>query len=176
MTPTHKLIASELERSKEPFVSKYRKDAMGTGSAWLKDVPVWVAVETFSLGTLSKAITYRNDGGHVYAATCSTLGVGKPFLASQLRSFTFLRNKCAHSSRLWNSFTRDQPRVPDSAKNRAERLLGAPYEPNSVLATIVALDNFLFRTGMRVGFLEECLDLTAGNPLFRRGIADPQNS
>ena len=53
-------------------MSKYRKDAMGTGSAWLKDVPVWVAVETFSLGTLSKAITYRNDGGHVYACLLYT--------------------------------------------------------------------------------------------------------
>ena len=42
---------------------------------------------------------------------------------------------------------------PVSAKSRAERILGAPYEPNSLLATIVALDNFLFRTGMRVGFL-----------------------
>lgn len=174
--PTHKLIASELQRSKEPYISKYRKDAAGRGPAWLRDVPVWVAVETFSLGTLSKAITYRNDAGAVYGETCSTLGVGKPFLASQLRSFTFVRNKCAHSSRLWNCFVLDQPKVPTSAKNRAERTLGEPYEPNSVMATIVALDNFLFRTGMRVGFLDEYLELAAGKPAFRRGISDPQNS
>lgn len=174
--PTRQLIASELERSKEPFLGKYRRDADGDGSGWLNDVPVWAAVEAFSLGTLSKAITFRNDGGAVYGRACSILGVGKPYLASQLRSFTFVRNKCAHSARLWNSFVLDQPSVPAGVKSRAERIVDERYGSNSVLAVIVALDNFLFRTRLRKGFLDDYLELTASNPSFSRGIAHPRNS
>lgn len=94
---TNELIISELRRSKEPYLAKYRRDASDEGREWIYDVPVWAAVEALSLGTLSKAISFRNDGNAVYSRTCSILGTKKQFLTSQLRSFTFVRNKCAHS-------------------------------------------------------------------------------
>ena len=176
MTPTHHLIISELKRSKEPYLHKYRKDSGSDTERWIYDVPIWVAVEALSFGTLSKAISFRNDDNQVYAKTCSILGVKKQYLTRQLRSFTFVRNKCAHSARLWNSFVLDQPSVSNATKRRAEGVLGQNYGENSLLAVIVALDNFLFLTNSWVGFLDEYMELVERNPAFHQGIANPHHS
>ncbi|WP_296972427.1 Abi family protein, partial [uncultured Corynebacterium sp.] len=138
--------------------------------------PIWVAVEALSFGTLSKAISFRNDHNQVYAKTCSILGVKKQYLARQLRSFTFVRNKCAHSARLWNSFVLDQPSVSSATKRRAEKVLGQNYGENSLLAVIVALDNFLFLTNSWDGFLDEYIELVKRTPAFHQGIANPHHS
>ena len=90
---TNELILSELHRSREPYIAKFRKGCTDVNQLWTDDVPVWAAVETLSLGTLSKAISFRNDGNAVYQGTCKALGVGQPYLSPQLRSFTFIRNK-----------------------------------------------------------------------------------
>lgn len=176
ITPTNELIASELRRSKEPYLVKYRRDSSRKDREWIYDVPVWVAVEAISLGTLSKAISLRNDGNAVYSTTCSILGVRKQFLASQLRSFTFVRNKCAHSSRLWNCFILDQPAVAEGVRRRAERVIGSHYDDNSILSVIVALDNFLYRAGVWEGFLGDYLAVTATSDTYRYGIAHPRHS
>lgn len=174
--PTNELIISELRRSKEPYLAKYRRDASGGSREWIYDVPVWAAVEALSLGTLSKAICFRNDGNAVYSRACSILGTKKQFLASQMRSFTFVRNKCAHSARLWNCFVLDQPAVADGVRRRAELIVGGEYDSNSVLSVIVALDNFLFRAGVWKGFLSNYLAVTAASPSYRNGIARPEHS
>ena len=172
---TNELILSELHRSREPYIAKFRKGCTDVNQLWTDDVPVWAAVETLSLGTLSKAISFRNDGNAVYQGTCKALGVGQPYLSPQLRSFTFIRNKCAHSSRLWNCFVVDPPRVPEGVKRRAERLNGS-YAGNSVFAVIVALDYFLFTTKLREGFLNEYLQLASTSELFSQGISHPRAS
>lgn len=127
ITPVNELIASELRRSSEPYLVKYRRDSPGAGRDWIYDVPAWAAVEALSLGTLSKAISLRNDGNGGYSKTCSVLGVRK------LRSFTFVRNKCAHSARLWNCFVLDQPAVAEGVRRQAGRLVGSQYDDNSLL-------------------------------------------
>lgn len=174
--PTDVLISSELDRSREPFIQKYRDDTSRTDNDWKKDVPVWAAVEALSLGTLSKAIQFRNDGNAVYSETCKILEVGKPFLATQMRSFTFIRNKCAHSSRLWNSYVLDQPSIPRGVKQRANDLIGGTFDANSVMAVIIALDFFLERTKLQSGFLDGYLKLVEDSPAFHHGITHPRNS
>lgn len=67
---TNELILSELHRSREPYIAKFRKGCTDGNQLWTDDVPVWAAVETLSLGTLSKAISFRNDGNAVYQGTC----------------------------------------------------------------------------------------------------------
>ena len=84
--------------------------------------------------------------------------------------------KCAHSARLWNSFVLDQPAVSNATKRRAEKVLGQNYDENSLLAVIVALDNFLFLTKSWVGFLDEYLELIKRTPAFHQGIANPHHS
>ena len=175
MKATNELILNELNRSREPYIAKFRKGCTDVNQRWTDDVPVWAAVEALSLGTLSKAISFRNDGNAVYQGTSTALGVGKPYLSPQWRSFTFIRNKCAHSSRLWNCFVVDPPRVPEGVKRRAERLNGT-YAGSSVFAVIVALDYFLFTTKLREGFLDEYLQLASTSELFSQGISHPRTS
>ena len=80
ITPTDEIIESELRRSKELFMQKFRSKA-STSDDWLPNVPVWGAVEVLSFGTLAKAISYRNDENCVYSMVCECLGVGKGQLA-----------------------------------------------------------------------------------------------
>lgn len=172
--PTDELIRAELYRSKDPFIHCYRQDR-GDDDTWLNDVPIWAAVEVLSFGTLSKAVAYRDDDNLVYTETCQLLGVKKEFLTTQLRSFTFLRNKCAHYSRIWNLFVQDQPSVASNMKTKAKRKVGQ-YDGNSVMAVIVALDDFLFKTGLNNGFLEECVALISKTPGYIEGIKQPRHS
>lgn len=173
IVPTNELIISELKRSKEPFIAKF--ESHGINDRRFNDVPVWAAVEVMSFGTLSKAIQYRNDHNQVYEAVCSMLGTKKPFLASQLHSFTFLRNRCAHYSRLWNSVVLKPPRIQPEAKRQARDLFGN-YASNSVFAVIVAMNEFLTCADLRDGFLDQCSALIGESQMYTEGILTPRRS
>ncbi|QNE89901.1 Abi family protein [Corynebacterium incognita] len=78
-----------------------------------------------SFGTLSKAIAYRNDGGKVYKNACDLVGVKQTHLAGHLKSFTFLRNRCTHHSRMWNLFIQDQASIPPNIKKGPQSSVGS---------------------------------------------------
>ncbi|MGC9535644.1 Abi family protein [Streptomyces sp. UG1] len=60
-----------------------------------------VAVEAWSFGTLSKAIE-RGAGGTLADAVATSVGVARAGFAYRVRSLVYLRNRCAHHSRLWH--------------------------------------------------------------------------
>ncbi|WP_246389014.1 hypothetical protein [Corynebacterium incognita] len=60
-------------------------------------------------------------------------------------------------------------------QERATKQCGQ-YDGNSVLVAIAALDDFLFKTGLHEGFLDECLGLIAETPGYFEGIARPRAS
>jgi abortive infection bacteriophage resistance protein len=99
-------IETELDRSKERFVAHHRRGG--------DLVPVWVAVEVLSFGTVSKM--YRLLDNHtVRTAVSKSFGLPNPkFTASVIRSFVVLRNICAHHARLWNRV----PGVPTPVLNK----------------------------------------------------------
>lgn len=174
ITPTDEIIESELRRSKELFMQKFRSKA-STSDDWLSYVPVWGAVEVLSFGTLAKAISYRKDENCVYSMVCESLGAGKGQLAPQLRSFVFLRNKSAHFSRIWNLFVQDPPAVANKAKQQAKKKIGQ-YDGNSVLAVIVALDDFLKKARIVDDFLSRYSNQFSDVQEFHQGIAHPRNA
>jgi len=94
-----------LDRSKEEFVKHYR------GKYGLP-LPIWVAIETWDFGLLStlySGMKYKDK--ELIAARFS---ISKPkVFESWLRSLNYLRNICAHHSRLWNRNVVDQPKLPD---------------------------------------------------------------
>ena len=87
------------------------------------DLPIWAAVEIMSMGTVSQlygnladSAAYPN-GTSVRAAVARDFGA-KPFiLRSWLRHLTYVRNICAHHSRLFNRVMTTRPTMisPDSA-------------------------------------------------------------
>jgi abortive infection bacteriophage resistance protein len=95
-----------VRRSKEDFIKHYRqKHGL--------PLPIWVAIEIWDFGTMS--IFYSGMKGADRDAIAQKFNVpdGR-YLFSWLRSLNYLRNLCAHHSRLWNRNIIDQPILPSS--------------------------------------------------------------
>ncbi|WP_018293668.1 Abi family protein [Mariprofundus ferrooxydans] len=94
---------TSLSRSKEEFVKHYRqKHGL--------PLPIWVAVETWDFGMFS--ILYSGMQYKDQQAIASKFGISEPVVfASWLRSLNYIRNICAHHSRLWNRNVVDQPKL-----------------------------------------------------------------
>ncbi|MFG6667132.1 Abi family protein [Halomonas sp. HNIBRBA4712] len=93
------------KRSKEDFVKHYRQKHGPR-------LPIWVAVETWDFGTISQLFALMKVPDQLCIAQKYGLQDWKVF-QSWLRSLNYLRNVCAHHSRLWNRNVIDQPRLPE---------------------------------------------------------------
>ena len=94
-----------INRSREEFI-KHNKAKYGL------PLPIWVACEVWDFGCMSMLFA----GLHTQAqdAISQTYGIGNGrVFASWLRSLNYLRNVCAHHSRLWNRNVIDQPKRPE---------------------------------------------------------------
>jgi abortive infection bacteriophage resistance protein len=67
--------------------------------------PIWMVAEVLPLGTWSTIFANLADRED-QKAICQHFGLGYPVMQSWLHSLTYLRNLCAHHSKLWSrSFT-----------------------------------------------------------------------
>ena len=97
--------ATLINRSKEEFV-RHNKVKYGLPLA------IWVACEVWDFGTLSKFYAGMRETEQDVVANRYGIKSGRIF-ATWLRSLNYLRNICAHHSRLWNRNIIDQPSLPD---------------------------------------------------------------
>ena len=97
-----------INESKEEFV-RHNKTRYGLPLA------VWVACEVWDFGTLSRL--YAGMRVDEQDAISARYGIhnGRIF-ATWLRSLNYLRNVCAHYSRLWNRNIVDQPKLPPATE------------------------------------------------------------
>ena len=97
-----------INESKEEFV-RHNKARYGL------PLIIWVACEVWDFGTMSRL--YAGMREEEQDAISAKYGVhnGRTF-ASWLRSLNYLRNVCAHHSRLWNRNIVDQPRLPSTGE------------------------------------------------------------
>ncbi len=90
--------------SKEEFVVHFR-------NTYSDPLPIWAAVELWDFGMLSvfvSGIKYRD-----LKTISANYGVARPELfPTWVRSLAFVRNVCAHHSRLWNKPLVAQPKLP----------------------------------------------------------------
>ncbi|MBN2826066.1 MAG: Abi family protein [Campylobacterales bacterium] len=101
-------IKKDIGRSKEPFVSeyfsKYRNEYL----------PTWAVVEIISFNTLSKI--FANLKEEYREAILDEIDI-KPYVFQRwLHSLTYIRNICAHHSRLWNKVLAIEPMKPKNQK------------------------------------------------------------
>lgn len=166
---------SDLDRSKESFVSRYRQGPK-VGSRYGADtyatMPIWVAVEAFSFGSLSRLIEASGQSG-VLAALARSLEVSPRTLPSQVRSFVYLRNRVAHCARLWNHSVLDVPGLLPNVSRRAKRE-HRQFSDHSVYKILIALDLIATRSGRADTWLSSHVDpLLESNPLLCAGITSP---
>jgi len=89
-------LTKELERSDEVFISHYNSTYTAPESP-----PVWVVCEVMSLGLLSR--WYKSlRPAHTRAAIAKTYNLPDRVLESFIEHMSYIRNVCAHHSRLWN--------------------------------------------------------------------------
>lgn len=107
VTPLHKWQESHarlINRSRETFIEHHKKK-------YGLPLPIWIASEVWDFGTLSHLFGGMREQEQDAIAARYGISNGRVF-ASWLRSLNYLRNVCAHHSRLWNRNMADQPRKP----------------------------------------------------------------
>lgn len=94
-TSTINKIFGELKRSKELFLNEYQK-------SYNEELPPsWITLEVCSFGNLSWVYSIIKSG-RTKKAIASNFGLSDKVFQSWLHSLVYLRNTCAHHSRLWN--------------------------------------------------------------------------
>lgn len=110
----HQRMVDELDdamkRSREPFVDHFRTKYFSEPG-----LPLWMAAELASFGTLFTF--YRSLHLPEQKQLAGQLGLPANVLQSWLFCLNYIRNLCAHHSRLWNRELSIRPLVPDLKNN-----------------------------------------------------------
>lgn len=88
-------LREESERSRELFVTHFRKNY-----AEFPDLPIWMATEVMSFGQLSRMFSGMDRTDQ--RAIAPRYGIQPSILMSWMHHFVYVRNLCAHHSRLWD--------------------------------------------------------------------------
>ena len=130
-------------------------------------------MEAWSFGTLSKVIERGAQGSLTESVALST-GVAKAGFASRIRALVYLRNRCAHHSRLWNHSVIDAGSTPNNVRVKAKRLAGQ-FEPRSVVDIIASLDDISLRSKATGPLLPKLVGKYSRDSEFWVGLSRPQN-
>lgn len=169
--PTVESCLRDIERSRDRHILRYKGPAENRDD--FSELPVWSAVEAWSFGTLSKVVE-RGGRGSVADAVASSVGIAKARFAYRVKSLVYLRNRCAHHSRLWHHSVIDAGPTPNNARNRAKRVAGQ-FDPRSILDVIVSLDDITGKAGVAAAVLPQLLEDHGRESEFWRGLAHPQD-
>lgn len=90
---------------------------------------IWIACEVWDFGATSKLCGGLTEGDQDYISQKYGLKNGRVF-ASWLETLNYLRNVCAHHSRLWNRNMERQPKLPDPAE--IPSLRGFPIDAHAL--------------------------------------------
>lgn len=168
-TPAWDLMRGDLNRSKE-YIIRSRYDE--TGDTY-PDLPIWVAVEAFTFGTLSKAIAASVESG-VLAKLAANLGLSQAYLPGQLKLLVHLRNRLAHCGRLWNHVTLDKAGMLPKTVNRYKNAYG-DFADNSVFRIICLIDLISKKAELEQAWLEQqIMPILNTNLILKQGIMNPQ--
>ena len=103
-------IDNEYSRSDEEFIKSFKSKYSNHFP------PSWITMEITSFGTLS--ILYENLlPGKIKRSIAAYFGLADKVFASWLHSVVYVRNICAHHSRLWNKTLSIRPLMPRSPRN-----------------------------------------------------------
>lgn len=116
--------------------------------------PACMILEISSFGNLSSLFGNLRKGSHDARSVANYYGLDEKTFASWLHSLTYVRNLCAHHSRLWNRIMGISPKIPDSPKKifLSNNLLpnpnntSLPYINNNRVYYILSIIIYLMNT------------------------------
>lgn len=98
-------LVEEIQRARETFIEHYQLRYEG-----FPHLPLWMAVEVMSFGSLS--YFYHGMKAEDRGEIAARYDVAPRVLVSWVRSLVYVRNLCAHHSRLWNRDLAIAPMIP----------------------------------------------------------------
>lgn len=146
----------EMKRSKEAFMPHYYKKYTNP-----KHPPAWMALEILSFGQLSMMFKnlYHNEAKKAVALH---FGVNYLILESWIEHLTYIRNLCAHHSRLWNRILTIKATIPT---NPAYQWVNSPISsPDRVYLTCCIIAYLLKRVAQNAPFTGKLKTLISRNP------------
>ncbi|NUQ24559.1 MAG: Abi family protein [Saprospiraceae bacterium] len=140
-------IREEFNRSDEVFIVQFKHKYAGPLP------PSWMMLELTSFGVLSKLYKLLNTNRDK-RTIAGYFGLDTNTFESWLHSIVYIRNICAHHSRLWNKILRISPRIPHSPSNQwisvttlaSSKPSQAPNYLNNRTYFILAMITYLLNT------------------------------
>ena len=124
-------------RSKEDWVKEFH-------ATYSPPVPIWMAVEAWDFGTLSRLLEMAHPNDR--AAIAKRYGLLPNTLVSWIETLAFVRNISAHHARPWNAGMINQPLVPKPSEAPQLVHIGSdPERRTRVYAAAVVASHFVRR-------------------------------
>ncbi|MGN7613880.1 Abi family protein [Magnetococcales bacterium HHB-1] len=160
-------IKQETRRSKERFIRHYKQTYQEFPS-----LPIWIATEIMSLGTISRL--YLGMKPTDRKAVSHQFNIHHQRFGSHLHTLTYIRNVCAHHSRLWN-----RPFAVSQHVSRHPHWQ-PPLTPrhDRIFYALLILRQLLAEMKTGEGWQEQCSKLIrpiAANPRWRMSMGMPEN-
>lgn len=149
-------IDQATKRSREPFVEHFLTKYSGEPG-----LPLWMAAEVASFGTLFTFYRYLNFLEQRQLA--SELGLPANVLQSWLFYLNYIRNLCAHHSRLWNRELGIRPLIPDR-KNAPDWHVPATPDNRRTFAVLTLLRWLLRRIAPQSQWTKRLRELLQSYP------------
>lgn len=166
-------LEQETSRSSDEFVRHYRCEYRE-----FPRIPIWMVTEVMSLGALS--FFYQGLRNHAKAGVEDKKAVADHFnvhykcLGDWLHMLTYIRNVCAHHSRLWNRELAIRPVANDDKRWRA------PVTPRNdrIFYVLLVLNQLLGAASSDTTWQSEVNTLLGPisvKPHFRNAMGMPEN-
>ena len=151
-------LKEELDRSDEKSLKHYK-------SKYLEEIPpAWISLEVASFGIVS-LLFHNLKSTKDMKEISNRYGLSHITFTSWLHSLTYIRNLCAHHSRIWNRELGVQPNIPKSIGglwlNKSES-----YKNDRVFYVIAILTYFLNVVNHPNGFIDKLYKLINNYPII----------
>ena len=166
-------LDSEVERSSDEFVNHFKTKYNG-----YPRLPIWMLTEVMSFGSLS--MFYKGFNNNAQSSIkdkediAKNLGIHYKTLEHWLHVLTYVRNVCAHHSRIWN---RELAIRPQQLK---DPLWNSPYVPfhNRVYHVLLIIQYLLKQLNHTSEWTQSILELLSNfdyKPYFQTAMGMPSN-
>lgn len=191
--PVDVVLREQIARSREPFVlGVFEAYERANGRPWLEsprkmtdahklaamqDLPIWAAVDGWTLGLLERVVTETkpvvidDEQRWLWKGVASEFSISNQLFQTQLNSLIVLRNLVAHHSRLWMRPTTASPKKP-----KVYEKVSRDADSKSMYVLWLTLASFLRSGGGDRELIHDLDALLARDPLYDLGVKRPLGS
>jgi abortive infection bacteriophage resistance protein len=153
----HDQLMEELGKAKDAaretfvdhFMRKYHSEP---------HLPIWMASELLSFGRLSRL--YQASHPNIRRKFAARLNVPESYAVSWMHCLSYVRNVCAHHSRMWNRHLAVKPAMPSRSRSWAHDVASN----ERLYCVLVILQHTLMQVAPSCGWRARLTELLAAHP------------